>query len=265
MKRKIIEIDEELCNGCGECIVGCSEGALQIIDGKAKLVKEDFCDGFGDCVGTCPTGALQVIERDAVPFNEEATKEYLRETQGEEAVKKMEKAQAKHQISPMSIMGLSHGGGCPGSRQQVLKKESTKSTHTNTQNVSVIPSELEQWPVQIHLVSPRAPFFKNKEMVIMATCAPLACADVHWKYLRGRSVVIGCPKLDVTDPYVEKLAAIMSEPSIPRVIIVRQEVPCCGGLTQMSAMAKQMSGRDDLILEEHTISISGEVIGVREL
>jgi hypothetical protein len=167
----------------------------------------------------------------------------------------------------MEVKKIMHarGGGCPGSRQQVLPTSQTAAPSTKNHSLKVIPSELAQWPVQIHLVSPKAPFFKNKEMVIMATCSPLACADVHWKYLRGRSVVVGCPKLDDTSPYVDKLASIMSDPSIPKVIIVRQEVPCCGGLSQIGLLAKKASGRTDLILEEHILSTSGDVINIKQL
>jgi len=190
MKRKIITIDEDLCNGCGECITACAEGALQLVDGKAKLVKEQFCDGFGDCIGECPTGALKIEEREA---------------------------------------------------------------------------ELEQWPVQIHLVQPGAPFFRDRELVVLSTCAPVASADVHWRFLRGRSVAVGCPKLDNTAPYAEKLGAILAESSIPKAIIVRMEVPCCGGLSQIVREAAALSGRTDLVVEEVTVALDGDVVGTREL
>lgn len=206
MKRKIIKIDEDLCNGCGNCITGCAEGALQLIDGKAKLVREDFCDGFGNCIGTCPTGALTIIEREAVDFNQDA----------------------------------------------VDQAENCASTF------QVMPSDLRQWPVQLHLVNPANPAFQSKELVILSTCSPVASADIHWKYLRGRAVVIACPKLDKTDPYIEKLTSIYKQMKNPKVIIVRMEVPCCGGLTAMAKIAAKKAGRDDLVLEEHVISIEGK-------
>lgn len=259
MKRKIIRIDEELCNGCGNCIIGCSEGALQLIDGKARLVREDFCDGFGDCVGTCPTGALVIEEREAVDFNEEATKEYLLMTQGVEAVWRMEEAQQRHGAAQHLATG------CPGSRTKELRRPSHQPQARGQMTGSGIPSELAQWPVQIHLVSPHAPYFNNKELVVMSTCGPLASPDVHWRYLRGRSVVIGCPKLDDTRPYAAKLAAILQHNKIPKVIVARMEVPCCGGLTMILQQALRLSGKNDIILEENIIGIDGAVKMIREL
>lgn len=257
MKRKIIKIDEDLCNGCGNCISGCSEGALQMVDGKAKLMKEDFCDGFGDCIGTCPTGALTIEERETVAFSEEAVKEHLLGTQGIEAVWRMEEAQKKHEAKaekPMFPMG------CPGSQMREMKKDSrVQPSSTASGNFQAIPSELQQWPVQIHLVSPQAPYFNNKELVVMSTCGPLALADVHWRFLRGRSVVVGCPKLDDTSNYAAKLGAILQQNYIPKVIVPRMEVPCCGGLTMLVKQAISISGKDDIILEETIIAVNGEI------
>ncbi|MFC1852046.1 ATP-binding protein [candidate division CSSED10-310 bacterium] len=259
MNRKIIRIDEELCDGCGNCIADCSEGALQIINGKAKLVKEQFCDGFGDCIGGCPTGALTIEERDAADFDEQATKAYLFQTQGQEAVQRMEQAQTKHQPVKEPLPFFPSGGGCPGSRIQEIKTDHPEQPVTADNLPNVLPSELRQWPIQIHLVQPGAPFFRNKELVIMNTCGPLASADVHWRYLRGRSVVVGCPKLDDTSNYATKLGEILKEQTIPKVIIVRMEVPCCGGLTMIAQDAITLSGRDDLILQEDILSLDGQV------
>lgn len=266
MKRKIIEINEELCNGCGDCIVGCAEGALQLIDGKAKLVKEQFCDGFGDCVGTCPTGALQIIERDADDFDEKATIEHVRQTGGEEAVKRMLDAAEVHaakESAPKPAFG-----GCPGLKLRMSKEErkATPPAATTPQaEGQVIRSDLEQWPIQLHLVPPTAPFFENKELVVLSTCAPVASPDVHWRFVRGRSLVVACPKLDRTEGYVEKLAAIMAQNNIPKVIIVRMQVPCCGGLTAITQQAYQASGRTDLVVEEVTIGLDGELLGTKRL
>jgi NAD-dependent dihydropyrimidine dehydrogenase PreA subunit len=262
MKRQIIKIDEDLCNGCGDCIVGCSEGALQLIDGKAKLVKENFCDGFGDCVGTCPTGALTIEERETVAFDEVATKQHLLNTQGVEAVWRMEEAQKKHQ-SPDDIP-TSHQG-CPGSQMREIKRTEEKPAVDSNIGGQAIPSELAQWPVQIHLVPPTAPYFKNKELVVMSTCGPIASADVHWRYLRGRSVVVGCPKLDNTEPYVSKLAEILKENTIPKVIVARMEVPCCGGLSMIVKQAVEMSGRTDLVVQEDVIGVDGSMKGVQNI
>ncbi len=256
MKRDIIKINEDLCDGCGNCIVGCSEGALQLVDGKAKLVKENFCDGFGDCIGTCPTGALTIQKRETVPFDEEATKKHLLESQGIEAVWRMEEAQQKHEAEQQEEQIHL---GCPGSRSRELKTTAETVTEDAEQNCQAIPSELGQWPVQLHLVQPGAPFFKNKELVIISTCGPLASADIHWRYLRGRSVVVGCPKLDDTRNYARKLGEIFKEPTIPKVIIVRMLVPCCGGLTMIAEQAVNMSGRMDLLIEEHVLSVDGKL------
>ena len=259
-KRKIITIDEELCNGCGNCVTACAEGALQIIDGKAKLVKELFCDGFGDCIGDCPTDALKIEERESVEFDEQATKEHLRSTQGLEAVKRMETAAEKHEAAHA---GPAHGhGGCPGSRMRTdLSKEAAKPVASSSGlPPKVNESELNQWPIQIHLVQPGAPFFQNKELVVLSTCAPIASADVHWRFIKGRGVVVGCPKLDQTEGYAEKLGEILKDPSIPKVIVVRMEVPCCGGLSMIVKEAVSLSGRDDLVFEEVTVGLNGEVL-----
>jgi len=235
MKRKIIEIDEELCNGCGNCVTGCAEGALQIVDGKARLVNEVFCDGLGACIGTCPTGALQIIERDAPEFDEEAVEQHL--------------GRPLPETPP--------AGGCPG--LQVRFGEQKPKATPAAASGQVIPSELNQWPTQLHLVPTVAPFFTNRELVVLSTCAPSASPDVNWRFIRGRAIAIACPKLDRTEGYVEKLAEILKSNGIPKVIIVRMEVPCCGGLTMIVKQAAQLSGRTDLIVEEATIGLDGEL------
>ncbi|MEI8346096.1 MAG: 4Fe-4S binding protein, partial [Pseudomonadota bacterium] len=182
MKRKIIRINEDLCNGCGSCVTGCAEGALKIVNGKAKMVNEVFCDGLGACIGHCPTGALVIEERDAPDFDEKAVEEHLA---------KAPKAAPVHQHH--------HGpGGCPGMAQRQLRTDTPTATASSSTGLpdQVNPSELRQWPVQLHLVNPANPAFQNKEMVLLSTCSPIASADVHWRYLRGRSVCVACPKLD---------------------------------------------------------------------
>lgn len=240
MKRKIIEIDEALCNGCGNCIIGCAEGALQLVDGKAKLVKDQFCDGLGACIGTCPTGALKIIEREADAFDEAAVQDHLSENGPKE----------------------SPAGGCPGMQIRFGGKpdSSAEVAGDSVAAGQVIRSDLNQWPIQLHLVPPEAPFFKERELAVLSTCSPVASPDVHWRYVRGRSVVTACPKLDRTDGYAEKLAAILARNAIPKVIVVRMEVPCCGGLTQLVRAACAASGRTDLEMEEVTIGIGGELI-----
>jgi len=270
MKRKIITIDEATCNGCGNCVTGCSEGALQIVNGKAKLVKEQFCDGFGDCIGTCPTGALKIEERDAPDFDIAATKQHLMKTQGVEAVRKMEAANARHTPphapTPAARAHAHASGGCPGSRMRFRPQAQAAAAPAAGSLPGIVnKSELNQWPIQLHLVQPGAPFFQGRELVVLSTCSPIASADVHWRFIRGRSVVVACPKLDDTDPYAEKLAGILSEPSIPKVTVVRMEVPCCGGLTAIAREALQMCGRTDLQAEEVTVSLDGEVVETRPI
>jgi len=268
--RKIIEIDETLCNGCGECITACSEGALQLVNGKAKLVKEDFCDGFGDCIGTCPTGALKIIERDVPEFDPVAARAHVARTGGAEAVRRFDEAAARHagagaahrplRPAPMAF------GGCPGSRVRMPSAPATAAPVADDGLPPKIqPSELRQWPVQLHLVPAGAPFFRGRELVLMSTCGPIASADVHWRFLRGRAVVVACPKLDDTGPYASKLAAIFQDRTIPRAIVVRMEVPCCGGLTAIAAEALEQSGRSDLALDEVTLSLDGDVIATERI
>jgi len=261
MKRKIIQIDEALCNGCGECVTACAEGALQIIDGKARLVKEQYCDGFGDCIGECPTGALTIEEREADAFDIQATKQHLYSEGGLDAVNRFETAQKVHEVEETPPP---RAGGCPGTRMREAVASAPQSTPVASSGAlppQAIPSELRQWPVQLHLVQPGAPFFKNKELVVVSTCAPVASADVHWRFIRGRSQVVACPKLDRTEGYVQKLAQILSEPSIPKVIILRMEVPCCGGLTQIVQAAAAQSGRRDLVVDEVTVGLNGDIAG----
>ena len=275
MKRKIITIDEDKCNGCGECVVACAESAIQIIDGKAKLVKEQYCDGMGDCLGECPTGAIKIEEREVPDFDAAATRAHVAQTGGVAAVKKFDEAAVRHGLAPASkpaVAPHAHhhhgGGGCPGMKMRTLQPGTPAVAPTPSNSglpPKVNPSELAQWPVQIHLVSPQAPYFKGKELVIMNTCGGLASADIHWRFLRGRSVVVGCPKLDRTEGYAEKIGAILAEPSIPKALVVRMEVPCCGGLTAIAQEAVRLSGRSDLILEEVTLSLSGEVLSQEEV
>jgi ferredoxin len=266
-RRKIIRIDEDLCDGCGDCIVACAEGALRLVDGKARLVQEDFCDGFGDCVGECPTGALVVEERAAAPFDYGATREHVAKTAGVEGLKRFAAAAEEHGLDKPAGLPLLGGppmagpaaGGCPGSRVRFERSESRPEPVDGGGPVQAIPSELRQWPVQLHLVQPGMPIFKDREMVVLNPCGPVASADVHWRFLRGRSVVIACPKLDDTRPYAQKLAAILSDSSIPKVTVVRMEVPCCGGLTEITRQAVEMSGRPDLPLEVVTLSVTGDL------
>ncbi len=263
MIRKIIKIDEDLCTGCGECITGCAEGALALVNGKAKLVKEQFCDGFGDCIGTCPTGALTIEERESDEYDEESVKVHIMNERGEEGLKKFMEAGTAH-----AAKSQPPSGGCPGMREQSFKRDAAPVTATPLSAApvgQVVRSEIEQWPVMLHLVQPGAAFFKEKELVILSTCSPVSCPDVNWRYVRGRGVVIACPKLDKTEGYVEKLAGIFREAQVPKVVVVRMEVPCCGGLTRMVMMAREMSGRPDLPVEDVVVDLKGNIKEVHDL
>jgi len=234
------------------------------------LVREDFCDGFGDCMGHCPTGAIEIVEEEAKEFDEDAVKQHLMQTQGYDAVKKMEEAQKRHEATehkPSSPCSHNHGaigGGCPGKMMRDLSANKPQTTAPAADNstsgpAQIIPSELAQWPVQLHLVNPASELFNNKEMVVLSTCSPIASPDVHWRYIKGRSVVVACPKLDKTEPYAEKLASLMQNTTIPKIIVVIMEVPCCKGLSMIVKKAKELSGRDDLIIEEHVMAINGSL------
>ena len=218
MIRKIIKIDEEKCNGCGLCAGACHEGAIDIIDGKAKLVREHFCDGLGDCLPGCPTGAITFEEREAPAYDENAVLE---------AKKKAE--QMKH---------LHRGGGCPGSRTAQFRRDEEEAPVSAGKPVS----RLGQWPCQLKLVPAQAPFFEGAKLLIAADCTAYAYANMHEEFMKGKVTVIGCPKLDDAD-YTGKLTAIIRDNDIRGVTIVRMEVPCCGGLQRAAENALKASGK----------------------
>ncbi len=251
MKRKIITINEALCDGCGNCVSSCSEGALQIVDGKAKLVKEDFCDGFGDCIGGCPTGALIIEERESKPFDMEATKDYLLRTQGEGAVSKMEEAQKKHESKEQNPMPC----GCPGSLSRSIKRpdSSAGSKHQQT------PPQLGNWPVQIHLLPLNAPYYRGADLLIAADCCAYAYAGFHNDFIKGHTVAIGCPKLDNTDAYREKLSSILRGNDIQSLTVAYMEVPCCTGLVRLADEAVAASG-NKVPVRKAKIGIKGNII-----
>ena len=221
MLRQIIHINEEKCNGCGLCAAACHEGAIDIIDGKAKLVRENFCDGFGDCLPNCPTGAITFETREAPAYDEAAVK------RAQEA-KEMNEMKHEH-----------HEGGCPGSKMmQFAHKE-----EDNTQVSMAKPvSRLGQWPCQIKLVPTQAPFFDGAKLLIAADCIAYAYANMHEEFMRGKITIIGCPKLDAVD-YTDKLTEIIQNNDIKSVTIVRMEVPCCGGLQRAVENALRNSGK----------------------
>lgn len=237
MVRKIIRIDEEKCNGCGLCASACHEGAIDMVSGKAKLIRENFCDGFGDCLPGCPTGAISFEEREAPEYDESAVKK----TQER---KKMEEMKHMHSA-----------GGCPGSRMmQFTHSEEAPAPGAIGKPVS----RLAQWPCQIKLVPTKAPFFDGAKLLIAADCTAYAYANMHEDFMRGKVTIIGCPKLDDVD-YTEKLTAIIRDNDIRSVTIVRMEVPCCGGLQRAAQNALQVSGKF-IPWQVATISRDGRIL-----
>jgi Fe-S-cluster-containing hydrogenase component 2 len=224
MIRKIIHINEEKCNGCGLCASACHEGAIDIVDGKARLVRENFCDGFGDCLPNCPTGAISFEEREAPAYDEAAVK-----------------AAQKKKAAEKLLRGMQAKGGCPGSKMTELHRGAAPEQEAAP--VSVRPvSRLNQWPCQIKLLPPQAPFFDGAKLLIAADCTAYAYANIHEDYMKGRITAIGCPKLDAVD-YSEKLTAIIRDNDVKSVTIVRMEVPCCGGLQRAAETALRNSGK----------------------
>ncbi len=221
MLRKIIHIDEEKCNGCGLCAEACHEGAIEMIGGKAKLVRENFCDGFGDCLPNCPTGAITFEEREAPAYDEAAVKK------------------AKEGRTMEEMKHEQHTGGCPGSAMMQFgdRREAQEPSYTGR-----AVSRLAQWPCQIRLVPAKAPFFEGAKLLIAADCTAYAYAGMHEELMKGKVTIIGCPKLDDVD-YTEKLTEIIRDNDIKSVTIVRMEVPCCGGLQKAAENALRESGR----------------------
>jgi ferredoxin len=224
---------------------------LQIVNGKAKLVKEDFCDGFGDCIGGCPTGALKIEERESNPFDIEATKEYLLNTVGKEAVMKMEEAQKKHEAKEHKTIPC----GCPGSMVQVLQRKEADIPGGSQK----VESRLRNWPVQITLLPIKAPYYENTDLLVAADCCAYAYGGFHDEFIKGRTLAIGCPKLDNAESYKQKLAAIVSANNIKAVTVTYMEVPCCMGLVKLIEDAVKESGKH-IPINRVKIGIKGEVL-----
>ena len=235
MVRRVIQIDEEKCNGCGICAEACHEGAIGIVDGKAKLLRDDYCDGLGDCLPNCPVGAISFIEREAAAYDEAAVQE--------------------NKKKQMQAMGQAPVGGCPGSRMRQLER---KPAEENQNAGSPVSSQLRQWPVQIKLVPTNAPYFDGAKLLIAADCTAYAYANFHEDFIKGRIVLVGCPKLDAAD-YSEKLEEIIRNNNIASVTIVRMEVPCCGGLEMAAKKALQNSGKF-IPWQVTTISVDGKIL-----
>ena len=240
--RKIIEIDEELCDGCGQCVPACAEGAIEVIDGKARLVAEKYCDGLGACLGECPTGALRVIEREAEDFDEQAVEEYLREKQQAEKV-------AEELAAP----------SCPSARLQTFSPASAcEQANIPTQQTPAV-SALSHWPVQIHLVPPTAPFLKDAELLVVADCVPIAYQTLHQDFIKGKIVVVGCPKFDDIPQYIQKFTDIFKSANIKSVTALVMEVPCCSGLPVIIKRAMEAAGKE-IPIEQVVISTRGQVL-----
>lgn len=236
--RKIIKIDEEKCNGCGLCVPNCAEGAIQIIDGKAKLVKDSYCDGLGACLGHCPQDALEIVEREAEDFNEEEAMSYVN------SLKRDDKPQN------VNINHHHTAGGCPGSRMMILKNRGSSGDKNDFASVSGndveirIKPQLSQWPVQLSLVPVNAPYFNNSNLLVTADCVPFAYPNYHLDLLKGKAVVVGCPKLDDLEFYIEKLTQIIQNNNIKSITVAFMEVPCCSGIVHAVDMALKKSGKD---------------------
>jgi len=276
MLRKIVRIDEEKCDGCGECIPSCAEGAISLVGGKARLSSEALCDGLGACLGECPRGAITVEEREAVPFDEEAVKTHLL-SMGEQvsfrrdhprlegasppALLPRERGEAGRGAPRLAVVPdagpAPQGGGCPGSRPMVMPRRPAA--------LSVAPgpapsgeSQLAQWPIQLHLVPPTAPYFRGADLLVAADCVPFAYARFHDELLAGRALVVGCPKLDDLGAYVNKLGEIVARNDLRSVTVVRMEVPCCGGISMAARRAVESSGKP-IPVRDVVIGVDGEL------
>ena len=235
MIRKIVQIDEEKCNGCGLCVPACAEGAIKIVDGKARLAADSLCDGLGACLGDCPQDAITIIERDAAAFDEAAVEQLQK---AKEAAEKLRE--------------LPRHGGCPGSRAMQFEAAPTDEPAVRPQ------STLAQWPVQLGLVPVSAPYFQNADLLITADCVPFAYAGYHHDFLAGKAVVVGCPKLDDVRFYREKLTDILRSSDIKSITVLRMEVPCCSGIVMAAREALAASGKE-IPFREVTITIRGEI------
>ncbi|MGN0496175.1 MAG: ATP-binding protein [Lachnospiraceae bacterium] len=238
MVRKIIHIDEDKCNGCGICATACHEGAIEMIDGKAKLVREDFCDGFGDCLPGCPTGAITFEERETPAYDEAAVEKAKREKE---------------------LKAHMHHGGCPGSRMRQMNpgENMEKKGDLSMENPGI--SQLTNWPVQIKLVPVKASYYEGAKLLIAADCTAYAYANFHKEFMKGKVTLIGCPKLDSVD-YSEKLTEIIRNNDIREVTILRMEVPCCAGIEMAAKNALQESGKF-IPWQVVTVSVDGKLLG----
>ncbi len=274
MKRKIVNIDEELCNGCGLCIPNCQEGALQIIDGKARLISDLFCDGLGACLGHCPEGAITIEEREAEPYDEVKVMEIISK-QGENTIKAhlnhlkdhgeiqfynqaleyLKKNNIIINLKNNSNMENHSECGCPGAKTIDLRDK----TNEETTFEGKVSSQLRQWPIQMHLVSPRAPYFQNADVLIAADCTAFAMGSFHPEMMKGKTIAIACPKLDSEmEVYVDKIKAMVDDAKINTLTVAIMEVPCCGGLLRIAQQAVEKAARK-VPIKLVILKISGEI------
>jgi NAD-dependent dihydropyrimidine dehydrogenase PreA subunit len=241
--RKIIEIDEERCDGCGLCVPACAEGSLEIIDGKARVISDNLCDGLGACLGECPNDALRIVEREAEEFDEAAVEKFLA-------------AKAKKQKAPNPVIA----SGCPSAGIQQFVKPAAKGS-VSTAGLQGAPgqSALGHWPIQIHLVPPTAPFLKNSDLLVLADCVPVAFPTLHRDFLQGKAVMMGCPKLDNVESYIQKFTQIFRTAGVRSITAVVMEVPCCSGLPMIVKKALDDAGVD-IPLQQVVVSTRGEIL-----
>ena len=268
VKRKIIEIDRDLCNGCGLCTTACAEGALALdSENKAIIVRELYCDGMGACLDVCDTGALTIVERESEEYDAKKTAEHIRTTRGEDAVKHV------HGYSHHDHHGhhdKHHHGhdkksdtiacGCPGSHARTIERPAHTSKPTLTEATpGATPSELSQWPIQLQLVSPAAPYFNGCDLLIAADCTAFACGGFHQSFLKDKRLVIACPKLDNTGPYIEKIAEIIRHNTIYSVTVAIMSVPCCSSLAHIVQEAVSLSGKA-IAVKKIIVGLDGEIV-----
>ena len=279
MEREIITIDEELCNGCGDCVPGCPEGALQIIEGKARLINDLFCDGLGACIGECPVNAITIEKREAVPYDEEKTMENIVKHGDATVLAHLEHLKGHNEIEFLTIAvnflkknnhnvpaGFEDpenvnaeptmACGCPGSMEQDIVQEN--STDKSSQSIPNV-SELSQWPIQLQLLNSGAPYFKGADLLIAADCVPFSYPAFHSEFLKNKKLIVFCPKLDTTiDSYIQKLEEIFSTQGIKSITIAHMEVPCCFGVEQIVKTALKNAGKD-VAIDDITIAINGTI------
>ena len=243
--RKIIEIDEEKCDGCGLCVPACAEGSLEVVDGKVRVVADNLCDGLGACLGECPNDALKIVEREAEEFDEEAVEKYLAEKEAKEKAK-----------SPERVIG----GGCPSARVMEFTPPGTQANERpQVAESAAQTSALSHWPIQIHLVPPTAPFLKGADLLVLADCVPVAFPTFHQDFLKGKAVMMGCPKLDDAQKYIDKFAQVFRVAGIKSITTVVMEVPCCSGLPMIVKKGLEISGAD-IPIEEVVVSTKGKIL-----